>query len=297
MIRRRALALAVLLAPLLAACGLDQRGLVLMTDPAYRAQVLVSSSDGMSVPDGLRWRDGTLFIADEGGSALRTWKASTGVQTVSAPGSGLRSPEDLAIDAAGNVYLSDDDAGGVWRFDPKGNAVLLASRDKGLPSTEAIALDPSGAILVGDGIRHQVFRVDPTGEVSVFLGPGYGIRKPESMVFDDAGNLYIADNEDQVLYLLTPEMTLSRVIEHRDGFSPETLWYSGGTLFITDSLAGKLYRYSPRDGLQTIALFGGVLAKVHGITTDDRGVIYVSIQTDLKGKVGFIVLLERDARP
>lgn len=283
-------------APFLSGCGLDQKGMVLLSDPSYHARVFTTNRDGIAAPDGLLWRQGKLFIADEGGSALRVWSSSGGVQTLCDATRGLQSPEDLAMDDAGNLFWSDDDAGGVWQIDPTGKAFLLAGKDKGLVSTEAIALAPSGAVLVGDGEQHQVYSVERNGDVSVFLGPGYGIRKPESMVFDERGNLYIADNQDRVVYMLTPDMKLQRLLEKRADFSPETLWYARGTLFITDSQAGKVSRFTPEEGLQTVAVFGGRLAAVNGITMDDQGGIYVSIQTDLKRKTGYIVKLEHESQ-
>ena len=177
-----------------------------------------------------------------------------------------------------------------------GEPKQLVGKDKGLVSTEGIVLTPAGNLLVGDGEAHKVFTVTPDGEVSEFLGANAGISKAESMVFDEKGDLFIADNEDNVLYLMTPDKRLHRLIEHRDGFSPETLWYSRGVLYITDSKDGKLFKYTPEDGLSVIAVFGGQLHAVNGITTDDDGAIYVSIQTDLKKKIGYLVKIEQDRR-
>ena len=290
-------ALIILCAWFSSACGVDQKGMVLLTDQSYRASIFSTNKDGITTPDGLLWRNGQLWIADEGGSALRVWRPGAGVQTLAEATLGLQSPEDLVMDADGNVFWSDDDTGGVWERDANGKTFQFVGKDKGLISTEAIALAPNGDLLVGDGLKHQVFSVTRSGEVSVFLGVGYGIRKPESMVFDEKGNLYIADNEDNIVYLLTPEMKLQRLLEKREGFSPETLWYAHGTLFITDSYAGKLYRFTPEDGLQTIAVFGGKLATVNGVTMDEQGSIYLSIQTNLKRKIGYIVKLEPEPHP
>ncbi len=281
----------------LTACGLDQKGMVLLQDESYRATIVSTSKDGIGAPDGLLWRQGKLYMADEGGAAVRVWSANSVVQTLCDARLGIMSPEDVVMDADGNLFFTDDDAGGVWQIAANGSASLLAGKDKGLLSTEAIALTPKGEILVGDGLRHQVFSVSRTGEVSVFLGPGYGIRKPESMVFDGAGNLYIADNEEQIVYLLTPEMKLQRLLEKRENFSPETLWYANNTLFITNSSEGKLSRFTPEEGLQTIAVFGGKLATVNGLTMDEQGSIYVSVQTNLRRKIGYIVKLEREPQP
>jgi sugar lactone lactonase YvrE len=227
-------------------------------------------------------------MADEGGSALRAWNNSHDVKTLCDASLGIREPEDLVVDRDGNIFFTDDTAGGLYEVDRNGHASVVAGRSRGLFSTEGIALAPDGDLLVGDGVRHEVFRVSRAGKVSPFLDAGRGINKPESMVYDEKGNLYIADNHDDILYRLTPSMTLERVLENRPSFSPETIWYVNHTLYITDSKHGKLYRYTTDDGLETIAAFAGKLHNVCGVTTDEQGRLYVSIQDD-KDKRGYIV--------
>ena len=276
------------------ACSRQKRGLVMMTDESYRPRIIATSQAGFGSPDGLVWRNGNLYIADEGGQAVTCLSQTEGLRTLADVRLGVLSPEDLVIDAAGNIFFTDDDAGGVWTVDASGNARLLAGKDKGLISTEGIALAPDGTLLVGDGEQHAIFRVTRDGSVSEFLGARYGIAKPESMTFDDHGNLYIADNEADVLYVLDPGHVLHRIIEHRESFSPETLFFSKGTLYITDSHHGKLFVYRAHDELRTIAAFAGELQNIHGVTTDDAGNIYVSVQTDLKRKRGDIIELSKE---
>lgn len=282
---------------LLGGCGLDQKGMVMLTDPSWRATVVGTDKDGFTVPDGILWKQGKLYMADEGGNALRAWASANDVKTLGDSSSGFLSPEDLVMDDQGNIFFTDDDAGGVWEIDNQGKSFLLAGKEKGLISTEGIALSPAGRILVGDGEQHQVFSVTRAGEVSVFLGADYGIKKAESMVYDDKGNLYIADNDADILYMLSPDMKLHRPLENQPNFSPETIWFSKGVLYITDSRNGKLFTYTPEEGLRTLAVFGGKLAAVCGITTDDNGSIFLSIQTNLKKHQGYVLRLDKDTAP
>jgi sugar lactone lactonase YvrE len=208
------------------------------------------------------------------------------VRTLADGGAGLSSPEDLAIGADGTLYASDDDTGGIWRIGPGGRAERLAPQ---VASSEGLTMAPSGQLLVGDPERHRVLAFAADGRAARSLR--HDIAKAESFAFDSAGNLYIADNRDQRLYLLTPSGALHRPIADRGGFSPESLHFAGGALFITDSDHGKLYRYTPEDGLATIAVFGGSLANVQGITSDEAGNLYVSVQSDLKGRRGYILRL------
>ncbi len=278
----------------LTSCKLQKEGLVVMTDNSYKASVFATSKTGFGAPDGLLWRNGKLYLANEGSDALEVWTKAEGLKRLADSSLGCLSPEDLVIDAEGNIFFTDDDAGGLWEVDAKGNARLVAGKDKGLISTEGIALAPDGSLLVGDGEQHVVFRVTRDGEVTEFLGKASGITKPESMVFDDKGNLYIADNQDNVLYLVDANHQLHRLVDRKDSFSPETIFFSKGSLYITDSHNGKLYVYNPNEELRTIAAFGGQLKNVQGVTVDEQGNIYVSVQSDLKRNVGEIIEISKD---
>jgi serine/threonine-protein kinase len=290
-IRRLAL-LALALAA--AGCGkLDQEAMVLTVEPGWSAQVVASEKDGFASPDGLLWADGRLYVADEGGSAVRSWRPGSRPAILADSNAGLASPEDLVRDGTGNVYFTDDTRGGLWRTDPAGRTEAVVPPGRGLPSTEGLGLSPAGDLVVGDALGHRVLKVRPDGSLSVLIGPERKIAKPESFAFDAAGNLYIADNRENVLYLLRTDGSLHRAIADRSGFSPESLHFSGGALFITDSDNGKLFRYSPDDGLSVVAVFGGSLANVQGIAADAAGALYVSVQSDLEGRKGYILKLSR----
>jgi len=278
----------------LTSCKLQKEGLVIMTDHSYKASVFATSKAGFGSPDGLLWHNGKLYLANEGSDALEVWSKVDGLKNLADAKLGILSPEDLVMDKDGNIFFTDDDAGGLWEVDAKGSTHLIAGKDKGLISTEGIALAPDGSLLVGDGEQHEVFRVTRDGNVSEFLGKEYGMTKPESMVFDDKGNLYIADNEDNVLYLLDSNHKLHRIIDRKESFSPETIFFSKGSLYITDSHNNKLYVYTPNEELKTIAAFSGQLKNVQGVTVDDQGDIYLSVQSDLKHNVGNIIEISKE---
>ena len=277
-------------------CKVQKEGLVIMTDHSYKATVFATTKQaGFGSPDGLVWHKGKLYLADEGAVALEAWTRDQGLQKLAEAKLGFESPEDLVIDTEDNIFFTDDDAGGLWELAADGKFREVAGKDKGLISTEGLAVAPDGSILVGDGEQHKVFRVTRDGQVTEFLGKDAGITKPESMVFDDRGNLYIADNEDNVLYLVDRERKLHRIIDRNDSFSPETIFFARGSLYITDSHNGRLFRYTPGEELKTIAAFGGQLKNVQGVTVNDQGSIFLSVQNDLKHKAGSIIEIDKEA--
>jgi len=279
----------------LASCHVsDENGMVLMVDQRYRPEIVLRNADGISSPDGLLWSSGTLFIADEGGSAIRSWQPGGRVNTLADQRSGLASPEDLVRTATGALFATDDSAGGIWHIEPGGGTVNIALQDPKLASTEGIVLAGDESLLVGDPERDQILRV-AEGVATARLPVARAIGKPESFALDDRGRLFVADNESDILYSIGPDGAAERRVSDRAGFSPESIHYSRGVLFITDSKHGKLFRYSDQDGLTVMATFTGKLSNLQGVTADDGGNLYLSVQSDLGNRQGLIIRLVRTA--
>src|SRR5436853_531621 len=99
-ITRRPVSIAFLWPAVLAAvvfslgCGLNQKGMVLFNDSSYRASVVGTEQDGFTSPDGILWRQGRFYIADEGGQAFRIWSGPGRVTTLCDASIGVMSPED-----------------------------------------------------------------------------------------------------------------------------------------------------------------------------------------------------------
>jgi sugar lactone lactonase YvrE len=269
-----------------AACGNGREGAIVFTDPAWNASVVAQSENGFSAPDGIVPTPAGILMADEGDGTIRLWNGKGKVLLDKK--AGILTPEDIVVDPTGTIYFTDDDAGGLWRLAAGGKAQKLAPE---LKSTEALARAPDGTLLVGDGKAHAIFAVSPEGPVTPFLS---GIAKPESLAFDDQGNLYIADNQENVLYLRTQEGRLLRLID--GGFSPESIAWTDGALFVTDSADGKLFRFTPAKGLETVALFSSRLGHVSGVAGDGKGGLYLTVQDSFHPGHGYLLKLERPAR-
>jgi len=174
-------------------------------------------------------KDDNIYIADTYNNRVRminkegiiTTIAGDGsddytVDSVPATSTGLGSPTGLALDSAGNLYISN---GRVRKVDKNGIVTTIAgnsetgySGDNG-PATKAlveswgIACDKTGNLYIADGSNAAVRKVDKDGIITTIAGtgePGYsGDDGPaikaqlSSAVYgvavDSKGNIYIAD--------------------------------------------------------------------------------------------------------
>jgi sugar lactone lactonase YvrE len=131
----------------------------------------------------------------------------------------LYAPDDMALDAAGNLYIADMYHHRIRKVDTSGiittvtgNGVGSYSGDGG-PAVNArlsmplgVAVDAAGNLYIADSSNHRVPKVDTSGIITTVAGKaGYGYNgdgrpavnallcAPYSVALDAAGNLYIAD--------------------------------------------------------------------------------------------------------
>jgi hypothetical protein len=164
---------------------------------------------------------------------------------------GLCGPNDVALDAKGNMYISD---GGIYCSGPGGRTVRKVNPDgtittvagtgdagfsgDGGPATKArlnlplaVTVDQEGSLYIADAENHRIRKVDIEGTITTITGTGeegYSgdggpatsaqLTYPLGLVFDDRGNLYVAD--ELSVRKIDPSGTITTVAgTGRGGFS------------------------------------------------------------------------------
>ena len=127
-------------------------------------------------------------------------------------------PESVASDAAGNIYVLDLYNARVQRFSSGGTFVLAwggpGAIDGKFQSPKALAVSASGFVYVTDAGRIQEF--DGTGAFLGHFGDGQ-VQNPTGIAVDGSGFVYVADTGHH------------RIIKYSSGGTFITQWGSLGS--------------------------------------------------------------------
>ena len=198
-------------------CG-GERGQIYRIDPDTCVIEEIASTGGFCL--GVAFDPhGDLFVCDLKHAAvfrLRTGSGTLEVFADGAAGRRLRTPNALAFDAEGRMYLSDslaqgEPGPGVYRFTPDGSGELW--HDSPLHFANGLALAPDGsALYVAETFAHAIVRiaVEPDGTAGarqVFARlPGV---LPDGLAFDVDGRLYVACYEPSQILRVEPDGTVT----------------------------------------------------------------------------------------
>lgn len=179
---------------------------------------------------------GDIYFSDSGNNVVRRIDVFTGAITTAvgtmgqhgysgdsgaASNATLNSPNGLAFDSAGNLYIADTGNHSIRLVNGATQAIsTIVGRgfaafggDEG-PATAAllngpwsVTLSPAGELYIADQNNMRIRKVDATGIIHTVIGTGIGgfsgdgklaalaqLDVPASVAIDVAGNIYVADS-------------------------------------------------------------------------------------------------------
>jgi gluconolactonase len=165
--------------------------------------------------------------------------------------SGLVSPESVAQDAKGDIYVSE-----IGEFNKDGDGKITRISIDGKLSTFASGMDdPKGITFIGKSLyvtdKNRVLKVEPDGKWTVF---GSTMAFPQTPVFlnditsDDAGNLYVSDSGNLksggAIYKIAQNKKITLVLDENtpEILAPNGLWIIKNDLYEVDFSSGILYK-------------------------------------------------------
>jgi uncharacterized protein (TIGR03437 family) len=185
---------------------------------------------------------GNFYIADTANNVVRkvttggvistiagNGKAGYGGDGSAATGAQLNSPQGLAVDAGGNLYIADTQNARVRKVTAGGTISTVAGNgtpgfggDNGTATAAqlnipvGLAVDASNNLYIADFTNNRIRKVTPGGTISTVAGngvPGYSgdngaplsarLSTPTGVAVDSSGNLYIADTGNNAVRMVS----------------------------------------------------------------------------------------------
>src|SRR5271170_4629979 len=170
------------------------------TTPARKSSAVTTSLNAASAKCLLRFATGAcalLLMLGAAASAHAQSVTFAGAQTT-VPVSGLTLPTGVAVDSAGNLFVSDSANNVVWENPAGGGATITVSTAPlMLSSPGGIAVDASGNLYIADFGHSRVVEVPVGGGAATVLSTGtYTLRNPLGVGVDTSANVYVADTQN-----------------------------------------------------------------------------------------------------
>jgi hypothetical protein len=232
---------------------------------------------------------GNLFIADFSNYRIRKVNTNGIISTVAGNGTngysgdgGLATnaefgnPNDVAVDAAGNLYIADYYNSAVRKVDSSGVITTVAA---GLGAFRVVT-DHAGNLFVSDFDTSTVLRLGTNGLITAFAGGGIGVPEggpaanaqfyASGLAADGHGSLFVSDRGHGCVRKVSADGAISTFVGNVGwpaGIAFDTL----NNLLIADQASGSILRVGTNGSFTPLAALPGNPSE---IATDAAGDVF-----------------------
>jgi DNA-binding beta-propeller fold protein YncE len=193
---------------------------------------------------------------------------------VALPFTGLNRPGGVAVDAVGNLYVTDMHINQVLKL-AAGSATQTVLPFTGLTNPHGVAVDDAGDLYVADTGNSRVVKL-AAGSAAQTVLPFTGLNGPWGVAVDAAGDLYVTDasSNNRVVKLAAGSSTptvLPFDLRFPDGVAVD----SAGNLYVTANDSNRVLELAAGSNTPTVLPFNG-LNGPGGVAVDAAGDLYVT---------------------
>ena len=242
-------------------------------------ETLVTNAQGLG-PIALDQAD-NIYV---GGSAGVSRLQAAGGYATSTFIANLPEPTGIAVDGAGNVFVSDLGQN-VHGFFPLANVteVLAASQYMSTKMIEyfsspaGVALDASGNVYVADYGGDAVTEIEATGGYTTSTPLIAGFDGPAGIAVDSAGNVFVTDS-DGTLKELPAASGYAAVATIASGlFGPSGVAVDAAdNVFVADTLDNAVREFLAAGGYATVQILSGTWQNPTDLASDGSGHLFVA---------------------
>ncbi|MCP3912391.1 MAG: hypothetical protein GY713_15715 [Actinomycetia bacterium] len=184
---------------------------------------IIDSSSGLFRPRGIAVdASGNVVTGSENDRVFKITPGGVITEIINFNGDGtgnrLDEPIGIAVDGAGNVYVSGLRSRNVFQITPGGAITEIIDSSSGVGLPWGIAVDALGNVSVADPASRNAFKITPGGVITAIIdstgdGAGNPLTEPRALAADGAGNVYVAGFSSRNAFQITPGGVITEIID------------------------------------------------------------------------------------